>query len=63
MQSEATDHQTKNNKRKKACAKMMWRAFQFAFKVYNFAGGHDERADHLTKELAHEIQNESVQHQ
>ncbi|CAA7020794.1 unnamed protein product [Microthlaspi erraticum] len=36
-------------------AKMLWRAFQFAFKVYTFAGGHDDRADRLTRELADEI--------
>lgn len=28
-----------------AGAKMLWRAFQFAFRVYSFAGGHDDRAD------------------
>ncbi|CAF2152858.1 unnamed protein product [Brassica napus] len=39
-------------------AKMLWRAFQFAFKVYTFAGGHDDRADSLTRELAHEIQTD-----
>ncbi|CAD5315961.1 unnamed protein product [Arabidopsis thaliana] len=42
-------------------AKMLWRAFQFAFKVYTFAGGHDDRADSLTRELAHEIQTDSDQ--
>ncbi|XP_061982779.1 uncharacterized protein At4g04980-like [Populus nigra] len=44
---------------KKACAKMLWRAFQFAFRVYSFAGGHDDRADKLTRELAHEIETDS----
>ncbi|XP_010538495.1 PREDICTED: uncharacterized protein At4g04980 isoform X2 [Tarenaya hassleriana] len=39
-------------------AKRLWRAFQFAFKVYTFAGGHDDRADHLTRQLAHEIQTD-----
>ncbi|CAA7029663.1 unnamed protein product [Microthlaspi erraticum] len=42
-------------------AKMLWRAFQFAFKVYTFAGGHDDRADFLTRELAHEIQTDTTQ--
>ncbi|MQM04914.1 hypothetical protein Taro_037719 [Colocasia esculenta] len=37
-------------------AKMLWRAFQLAFRVYNFAGGQDDRADKLTKEVADEIQ-------
>lgn len=38
------------------CVKMLWRAFQFAFRVYTFAGGHDDRADNLTRELAHVIE-------
>ncbi|ONK65985.1 uncharacterized protein A4U43_C06F3000 [Asparagus officinalis] len=37
-------------------SKMLWRAFQLAFRVYNFAGGQDERADRLTSELATEIE-------
>lgn len=37
-------------------SKMLWRAFQLAFRVYNFAGGQDDRADRLTSELAHEIE-------
>ncbi|XP_039060077.1 formin-like protein 3 [Hibiscus syriacus] len=43
---------------KKVCTKMLWRAFQFAFRVYTFAGGHDDRADRLTRELAHEIETD-----
>ncbi|EEF43226.1 hypothetical protein RCOM_0935000 [Ricinus communis] len=43
---------------KKVNAKMLWRAFQFAFRVYTFAGGHDDRADKLTRELAHEIETD-----
>ncbi|KAI4374108.1 hypothetical protein MLD38_012143 [Melastoma candidum] len=43
--------------RKKVCVKMLWRAFQFAFKVYTFAGGHDDRADELTRQLAQEIES------
>ncbi|KAJ9563129.1 hypothetical protein OSB04_008289 [Centaurea solstitialis] len=38
--------------------KILWRAFQFAFRVYTFAGGQDDRADNLTREIAHEIQTE-----
>ncbi|CAJ2648690.1 unnamed protein product [Trifolium pratense] len=41
--------------------KLLWRAFQFAFRVYTFAGGHDERADKLTRELAQEIESEPNQ--
>ncbi|KAM0950984.1 putative protein CHUP1 [Dioscorea sansibarensis] len=37
-------------------SKVLWRAFQLAFRVYNFAGGQDDRADRLTTELAHEIE-------
>lgn len=53
---------TEANKRGQACTKMLWRAFQFAFRVYTFAGGHDDRADKLTRELAHEIESDP-QHQ
>ncbi|KAJ7968508.1 putative Hydroxyproline-rich glycoprotein family protein [Quillaja saponaria] len=41
-------------------AKMLWRAFQFAFRVYTFAGGHDDRADNLTRELAQEIESDPL---
>ncbi|KAF4394343.1 hypothetical protein G4B88_018493 [Cannabis sativa] len=45
----------------KAHTKMLWKAFQFAFRVYSFAGGQDDRADMLTKQLAHEIQVDPLQ--
>ncbi|KAH1048581.1 hypothetical protein J1N35_039365 [Gossypium stocksii] len=42
---------------RKVCIKMLWRAFQLAFRVYTFAGlSHDDRADQLTPELADESQ-------
>jgi hypothetical protein len=41
--------------------KLLWRAFQFAFRVYTFAGGHDDRADKLTRELAQEIESDPNQ--
>lgn len=41
-------------------SKMLWRAFQLAFRVYNFAGGQDDRADRLTSELAREIETYSL---
>ncbi|KAL5841699.1 hypothetical protein ACOSQ3_012302 [Xanthoceras sorbifolium] len=47
---------TKKEKQAAEYVKMLWRAFQFAFRVYNFAGGQDDRADKLTRELAHEIE-------
>jgi hypothetical protein len=34
----------------------LWRVFQFAFTVYIFAGGQDDRADRLSSELACELQ-------
>uniref|UniRef100_J3LI47 Uncharacterized protein n=1 Tax=Oryza brachyantha TaxID=4533 RepID=J3LI47_ORYBR len=37
-------------------SRMLWRVFQLAFRVYNFAGGQDERADRLTTTLAREIE-------
>ncbi|XP_038988200.1 uncharacterized protein LOC103709903 isoform X2 [Phoenix dactylifera] len=43
-------------KSKSGLSKMLWRAFQLAFRVYNFAGGQDDRADRLTSELATEIE-------
>ncbi|KAG8385587.1 hypothetical protein BUALT_Bualt03G0060700 [Buddleja alternifolia] len=46
---------------KNGSAKILWRAFQFAFRVYTFAGGHDDRADKLTRELAKEIETEPPQ--
>ncbi|CAN1221861.1 Uncharacterized protein At4g04980 [Linum grandiflorum] len=47
----------------KACCKTLWRAFQFAFRVYTFAGGHDDRADRLTRELAKQIEEDYRQMQ
>lgn len=44
--------------KRKECARLLWRAFQFAFRVYTFAGGHDDRADKLTRELATEIESD-----
>ncbi|XP_048127380.1 uncharacterized protein At4g04980-like isoform X2 [Rhodamnia argentea] len=40
----------------KTCVKLLWRAFQLAFRAYNFAGGQDDRADQLTQRLADEIE-------
>lgn len=42
--------------KRKACIKMLWRAFQLAFRVYSFAGGQDDRADRLSMEVAQEIE-------
>ncbi|XP_058209032.1 uncharacterized protein At4g04980-like isoform X1 [Rhododendron vialii] len=46
----------KSEGKRQACVKMLWKAFQLAFRVYSFAGGQDDRADKLTKELAQEIE-------
>lgn len=48
----------KNDSPKKGSAKLLWKAFQFAFRVYTFAGGQDDRADMLTRELAQEIETD-----
>ncbi|XP_049357881.1 uncharacterized protein At4g04980 isoform X1 [Solanum verrucosum] len=48
----------KNDINKKGSAKLLWKAFQFAFRVYTFAGGQDDRADMLTRELAQEIETD-----
>uniref|UniRef100_A0A7N0V2S1 Hydroxyproline-rich glycoprotein family protein n=1 Tax=Kalanchoe fedtschenkoi TaxID=63787 RepID=A0A7N0V2S1_KALFE len=45
-------------KESQGSGKMLWKAFQFAFRVYTFAGGQDDRADRLTRELAQEIETE-----
>ncbi|KAK4485202.1 hypothetical protein RD792_007828 [Penstemon davidsonii] len=50
--------ETKPDGKKNGSGKMLWRAFQFAFRVYTFAGGHDDRADKLTRELAQEIETD-----
>ncbi|XP_019162847.1 PREDICTED: uncharacterized protein At4g04980 [Ipomoea nil] len=41
-----------------SAGKLLWKAFQFAYRVYTFAGGHDERADKLTREVAREIETD-----
>ncbi|CAH2038310.1 unnamed protein product [Thlaspi arvense] len=54
--AESRDAKPSMTKNKAAgSAKSLWRAFQFAYKVYTFAGGHDDRADQLTRELGDEI--------
>ncbi|KAI5066848.1 hypothetical protein GOP47_0017376 [Adiantum capillus-veneris] len=35
---------------------MLWRVFQLAFRVHNFAGGHDEKAEQLCCNLAKEME-------
>lgn len=55
---EIEENKSKPESKKMVSAKMLWRAFQFAFRVYTFAGGHDDRADKLTRELAQEIETD-----
>ncbi|KAG6584008.1 hypothetical protein SDJN02_18593, partial [Cucurbita argyrosperma subsp. argyrosperma] len=57
--AETTRNGVRSENSNKGCPKMLWRAFQLAYRVYTFAGGHDERADRLTRELALEIESES----
>ncbi|KAJ6751326.1 hypothetical protein OIU85_001821 [Salix viminalis] len=45
----------KPDQKHKESIKMLWRVFQLAFRVYSFAGGQDDRAEKLAKELADEI--------
>ncbi|XP_061962738.1 uncharacterized protein At4g04980-like isoform X3 [Populus nigra] len=45
----------KPDQKTKESVKMLWRVFQLAFRVYSFAGGQDDRAETLAKELADEI--------
>ncbi|XP_073311870.1 uncharacterized protein [Primulina huaijiensis] len=52
------DKENEKEAKRKGSVKMLWRAFQFAFRVYSFAGGHDDRADKLTRELAQEIETD-----
>ena len=45
-----------NDSQRTTSVKLLWRAFQLAFRVYMFAGGQDDQAERLTKELADEIE-------
>ncbi|CAN4092065.1 unnamed protein product [Withania somnifera] len=47
-----------NEGRQKESAAQLWKAFQFAFRVYTFAGRQDQRAEKLTKELAEVIETD-----
>ncbi|KAH7283788.1 hypothetical protein KP509_34G023900 [Ceratopteris richardii] len=38
-----------------AVFQVLYKAFLFAFKVHNFAGGHDDKAEHLSSQLALEM--------
>ncbi|XP_028761617.1 uncharacterized protein At4g04980-like [Neltuma alba] len=49
----------RNQSNRKSSFKMLWRAFQLAFRVYSFAGGQDDRADRLSVEVAHEIETDA----
>ena len=35
---------------------MLYKAFQLAFRVHNFAGGHDEKAEKLSMDIALEME-------
>ncbi|MFS8026425.1 putative protein CHUP1 [Helianthus anomalus] len=59
---EHQDNGLKCHSKKRGSGKTLWKAFQFAFRVYTFAGGQDDRADFLTRELAQEIQTDSHEH-
>jgi len=57
MQEKRNSSAAKNGGKKEG-ASLLWKAFQFAFRVYTFAGGLDDRADNLTRELAQEIESD-----
>ena len=42
--------------RARASLSLMWRAFQLAFKVYQFAGGQDEASEELCLAVASEME-------
>lgn len=42
--------------RLKAGHRTLWRAFQFCFKVYTFAGGHDDEAEKVSMAVASEME-------
>ncbi|KAE8076278.1 hypothetical protein FH972_014940 [Carpinus fangiana] len=50
---------SKTDRQRKGNSKMLWRAFQLAYRVYAFAGGQDDRADKLAEEVALEITSHS----
>ncbi|KAJ1281512.1 hypothetical protein BS78_04G311700 [Paspalum vaginatum] len=53
---ETSSHSQSSSAQAGGLSRMLWRAFQLAFRVYSFAGGQDERADQLTSILAHKIE-------
>ncbi|KAM0000993.1 putative protein CHUP1 [Helianthus debilis subsp. tardiflorus] len=52
---------SRKNAKKVSSGKTLWKAFQFAFRVYSFAGGQDDRAENLTREIAQQIQADNMQ--
>ncbi|KAL8130441.1 hypothetical protein V2J09_019596 [Rumex salicifolius] len=60
VKAQSNDNMWSKAGKQMVCAKVLWKAFQFAFKVYSFAGGQDERADMLTRELAKEIESDPM---
>lgn len=47
---------TKDMKNLRASFQMLYKAFQLAFRVHSFAGGHDDRAEQLCSDLALEFE-------
>lgn len=47
---------TKDMNKQRASFQMLYKAFQLAYRVHNFAGGHDERAEQLCSEVAMEME-------
>lgn len=53
---DSREAKTNDETQKRISAKMLWKVFQLAFRAYSFAGGQDDRAERLTRDLAHEIE-------
>ena len=47
---------TKDMNKLRATFKMLWRVFQLAFRVHNFAGGHDDKAEQLCCSVSKEME-------
>lgn len=58
--STKTNGDSQPETKKTGSEKTLWKAFQFAYRVYTFAGGQDDRADKLTRELAQEIETDPL---
>eukprot|EP00250_Pteridium_aquilinum_P021412 c25114_g5_i1 orf=700-3336(-) len=47
---------TKDMNKLRVSFQMLWRVFQLAFRIHNFAGGHDEKSEQLCGNIAKEME-------